>query len=117
MHRVEDFPLALSMGGNFFESFQRAATKAAVVPNVVYRCTSFTQAAQLVRSGACGAILPRIAAPFLAREASIHDLHWLKPVTRDLGIAWHRRLTDIRPLSGNLLEAMETSFVRALKHS
>ena len=113
----EDLPLALSMGGDFFESFQRAASKAGESPNVVYRCTSFTQAAQLVRSGVCGAILPRIAAPFLAREASIHELPWLKPVTRDLGIAWHRRLTDIRPLAEKLLGAMEDSFVRALQKS
>jgi DNA-binding transcriptional LysR family regulator len=111
----EDLPLALSMGGDFFESFQRSAAKAGAEPNVVYRCTSFTQAAQLVRSGTCGAILPCIAAPFLTREASIHELPWLKPVTRDLGIAWHRRLIDIRPLAENLLGAMEESFVRALK--
>ena len=111
----EDLPLALSMGGDFFESFQKAAAKAGESPNIVYRCTSFTQAAQLVRSGTCGAILPRIAAPFLIREASIHELPWLKPVTRDLGIAWHRRLTDIRPLAEKLLGAMEESFVRALK--
>lgn len=113
----EDLPLAISIGGNFFESFQRSAAKASVAPNVVYRCTSFTQAAQLVRSGTCGAILPRIAAPFLAREASIHDLPWLRPVTRDLGISWHRRLIDIRPPAENLLRMMEDSFVRALKQS
>ncbi len=113
----ECLPLAMSMGGDFFESFLRAAEKARVVPSIVYRCTSFTQAAQLVRSGTCGAILPSIAAPFLAREASIHDLPWLKPVTRDLGIAWHRRLIDIRPLAEKLLGTMEESFVRALKQS
>jgi DNA-binding transcriptional LysR family regulator len=112
-----DLPLALSMGGDFFGSFQRAAGKAGESPNVVYRCTSFTQAAQLVRSGTCGAILPRIAAPFLAREATIHELPWLEPVTRNLGIAWHRRLLDVRPMAGNLLGAMEGAFARALKHS
>lgn len=113
----EDLPLAISMGADFSDSFQRSAAKAAAVPNIVYRCTSFTQAAQLVRSGTCGAILPRIASPFLTREASIHDLPWLQSVTRDLGIAWHRRLTDIRPLAEALLAAMEESFVQALKQS
>lgn len=103
---AKDFPLAISMGGDFFDSLQRAAAKAGKTPNIVFRCTSFTQAAQLVRSGACGAILPRIAAPSLAHDASVRDLPWLKSVTRDLGIAWHRRLMDIRPLAGDLLEGM-----------
>jgi len=113
----EDLPLALSMGGDFLESFQRAAKKAQVEPNIVFRCTSFIQAAQLVRSGTCGAIIPRIAAPFLAREASIHELPWLKPVTRDLGIAWHSRLMEIRPLAARLLDAMAATITAALKHS
>jgi DNA-binding transcriptional LysR family regulator len=113
----KDFPIAVSMGGNFSESIQSSAEKAGVSPNIVFRCTSFTQAAQLVRSGACGAILPRIAAPFLGREASAHDLPWLKAISRDIGIAWHRRLMDIRPLAGQLLEAMEARLAKALKQS
>ena len=110
-------PLAISMGGDFFDSIQRAAAKAGKTMNIVYRCTSFTQAAQLVRSGACGAILPRIAAPFLARDAAIRDLPWLKSVTREIGISWHRRLMEIRPLAGKLLEGMEGRLAGALKKS
>ena len=102
----EDLRLAVAMGGDFFDSLQRAAGRAGKSLNVVFRCTNFNQAAQLVRSGACGAILPRLAAPFLVREAAIHDLPWLKSVTRDVGIAWHRRLMEIRPLAVKLLEAM-----------
>ena len=110
----DELPLAVAMGGDFFDSLQRAAGRAGKKPNIVFRCTSFTQAAQLVRSGACGAILPRIAAPFLARDAASRDLPWLKSVTRDLGIAWHRRLMDIRPLALKLLEAMHAPLARPL---
>jgi DNA-binding transcriptional LysR family regulator len=110
----KDLPLAITMGGDFFASLQRAAAKAGKTPNIVFRCTSFTQAAQLVRSGTCGAILPRIAAPFLAGEADLRDLPWLKSVTRDLGIAWHRRLMAVRPLASKLLEGMHGPLAKML---
>lgn len=113
----KNLPLAISMGGDFYDSFQLAAEKAGESPNIVFRCSSFTQAAQLVRSGTCGAVLPRIAAPFLAGEATIHELPWLKSVTRDIGIAWHRRLMNIRPMAARLLDAMEVPITGTLKKS
>ena len=113
----EDLPLAVAMGGDFFDSLQRAAGKADKSMNVVFRCTNFSQAAQLVRSGACGAILPRIAAPFLVRDAAVRELPWLKTVTRDIGIAWHRRLMEVRPHAGMILDAMAKPLGEALKKS
>ena len=100
-------PIALSLGGDFSESFQRAAAKAGEKPNIAYRCTSFTQAAQLARCGAAAAVLPTIAAPTLSGATTSHDIPWLKSVSRDLGIAWHRRLMDIRPKAEKILNAME----------
>ena len=65
------------------------------------------QAAQLARCGAAAAVLPTIAAPTLSGATTSHDIPWLKSVSRDLGIAWHRRLMDIRPKAEKILNAME----------
>ncbi len=99
-------PLALSVGGNFLETFQIAAKQAKQELNIVSRCTSFTLAAQLLRSGVAAAVLPSIAAPFLPSVAKPRPLSILASISRDLGIAWHRRLMDIRPRSTDLLEAL-----------
>lgn len=110
----KNLPIAISLGGDFIESFQKAADKAGQELNIVYRCTSFTQAAQLARSGAAAAVLPVIAAPSLSGLVTVHHLPWLKPVTRDLGVAWHRRLMDIRPRAEKLLVALENSLRKML---
>jgi LysR family nitrogen assimilation transcriptional regulator len=90
-------PLAISIGGEFLEAFERAVAKMKVKPNIVFRCTSFTQAAQLVRSGVATAILPHIASAYVGDAATVKNPAWLKPVTRDLGLAWHQRILEIRP--------------------
>lgn len=103
-------PLAISIGGEFLEAFEKAVAKMKTKPNIVFRCTSFTQAAQLVRSGVAAAILPHIAAPYLKDAAVVKSPAWIKPITRDLGLAWHQRLLQIRPgaegLKSELLKAL-----------
>lgn len=103
-------PLAISIGGEFLGAFERAVAKMAVKPNIVFRCTGFTQAAQLVRSGAAAAILPHIAAPQLENVATVKNPAWLKPITRDLGLAWHQRVLEIRPGA----EAVRSALLKAL---
>jgi DNA-binding transcriptional LysR family regulator len=103
-------PLAISIGGEFLEAFEKAIARMKVKPNIVFRCTSFTQAAQLVRSGVAAAILPHIAAPYLKVAAAVKNPAWIKPITRDLGLAWHQRVLEIRPgaeaLKSELLEEL-----------
>lgn len=103
-------PLAISIGGEFLEAFEMAVAKMKAKPNIVFRCTSFTQAAQLVRSEVAAAILPHIAAPYLRDAAVVKNPPWIKPITRDLGLAWHQRLLQIRPGA----EALKTELLKAL---
>jgi len=105
----ESLPLAISIGGEFLKAFELAASKSKQVPKVVYRCTSFTQAAQLVRCEVAAAVLPDIASTSLEGVAEVLSLPWMTSITRDLGLAWHRRLTDIRPHSAAILDALEQS--------
>lgn len=99
-------PLALSIGGEFLEAFEKATSKMKTPPNIVYRCTSFTQAAQMVRSGVAAAVLPHIAGAFFDKSVLAHQPDWLKPIARDLGLAWHPRIPDIRPGAGRLRDSL-----------
>lgn len=101
-----DLPLALTMGGEFAARFEEAAHRARKVPKIAYRCSSFTQAAHLVRSGACAAVLPEIAAPWLEGAASRADVPWLRGYRREIGVAWHQRLLDIRPRADAVLRML-----------
>jgi len=106
-------PLAISIGGEFLQAVEKA--NSGQLPHVVYRCTSFTQAAQLVRSGVCAAILPHIATASLAGHAVVKNLPWLKDIQRDLGLAWHQRLVDVRPDARKILGALEKALSGRLK--
>jgi len=99
----EEMPLAISIGGEFRSMFEEAAARAGKRPTIVYRCTSFTQAAQLVRHGVAAAVLPLSATAALAGLSTIQPLPWLKEIVRDLGVAWHQRLLDVRPHAGEVL--------------
>jgi len=105
-----ELPLAISIGGEFLEAFELATAKLRKRPNIVFRCTSFTQAAQMVRSGVAAAILPHISAAYFDKQVTVHDPAWLRPIKRELGLAWHRRVLDVRPgserLKGTLIEVL-----------
>jgi len=99
-------PLAISIGGEFMEAFELATAKLRKRPNIVFRCTSFTQAAQMVRSGVAAAVLPHIAAAYFDKRVAVHDPSWLRPIKRELGLAWHRRVLDVRPDSLKLKDTL-----------
>ena len=99
-------PLAVAVGGEFLQHFTEATRNARIAPSIVYRCTSFTQAAQLARSGVAAAVLPEIAAPFLTGFASPCPVPWMKSFHRDLGLSWHRRVMDIRPRAERVRDAL-----------
>ncbi len=107
-------PLALTIGGEFLEAFEKASAKAKIHPKVVFRCSSFTQAAQLVRSGVAAAALPHIATPFFDTAVEIQDPKWLKPISRHLVLAWHGTTLNIRSgaekLRVGLAEILEKAF-------
>lgn len=105
-------PLAISVGGEFLQAIERA--NSGLLPNIRYRCTSFTQAAQLVRSGVAAAILPHTATASLSGQAVVKSLPWIKDISRDLGLAWHQRLIDVRPQADKLLGALEKFLSRRL---
>lgn len=98
-----DLPIAMTMGGEFADRFDAAARRASKKPKIAYRCASFTQAAHLVRSGACAAVLPEIAAPWLEGAAPQVEIPWLRGYRREIGVAWHQRLLDIRPRAEAML--------------
>lgn len=100
-------PLAISTGGEFLQAIEKA--NAGRLPSIRYRCTTFTQAAQLVRSGVAAAILPHIATSSLSGKAAVRTLPWMKGIRRDLGLAWHQRLIDVRPEAEKLLAVLEKS--------
>ena len=56
-------PVAISAGGEFNKRFQECCEKAKLTPNLRFSCASFTQVAELVRTGHAVALLPEMAEP------------------------------------------------------
>jgi DNA-binding transcriptional LysR family regulator len=105
---ISSLPLAISVGGEFLRDFQAATIKAGFQPNIVYRCTSFTQAAHLARLGIAAAVLPDIASSAISNVAPSVPVPWLKSFYRDLGVAWHARLVEIRPRAFDVLTTLQS---------
>ena len=64
-------PVAISAGGEFNKRFQECCEKAKLTPNLRFSCASFTQVAELVRTGHAVALLPEMAetkSPGIGRE-------------------------------------------------
>jgi len=103
-------PLALPVGGEFKEQFEKACEKAGESIAAHFACSSFTQAAELVRQGAAMAVLPTIAAAALSQE-KVCQLPFpvLHSYRRTIGLAWHPRLPDLRPVCQGFLTSMENA--------
>jgi MFS family permease len=101
-------PVAISAGGEFINRFQDCCEKAKLVPNLRFSCASFTQVAELVRSGLAVALLPEMAEPGL-RARNVKRLEFLPMRTyrREIGIVWHRRLVSIRLLAEFVLTGLK----------
>ena len=109
-----DVPLATSMGGEFSESLQAVAAKAKQTLQITYRCTGFTLAAQLVRCGASGAILPTIAENSMGETADLHSVPWLANLSRELCLVWNPTLLEVRPTFSNALQTLKTELKKRL---
>jgi DNA-binding transcriptional LysR family regulator len=91
-------PLATSVGGQFREYLETAASKARCPIRIELSCSSFTQAARAVKSGAYGAVLPSLAAREFATGTVLQvPLPFLKSYARPVCLAWNPRLTEVRP--------------------
>jgi len=113
----ENIPLAISVGTEFLRSFDEATRKVGYSPNVVYRCNSFTQAAQFVKLGLAAAVLPDLAIPSMVGVAPPLAVPWLRGIDRDLGLAWHGRLTEIRSQTDNLRSVLQSTLKTAFPKS
>jgi DNA-binding transcriptional LysR family regulator len=101
-------PVAISAGGEFNKRCQECCERAKVTPNLRFSCASFTQVAELVRSGHAVALLPVMAEPNL-RLWGVKRLEFepMRAYRREIGIAWHPRLVSIRPQAGLVLAGLK----------
>ena len=101
-------PVAVPAGGEFNERFRECCEKAKLTPNLRFSCASFTQVAELVRSGHAVALLPEMAEPCLrASGVRRFDFTPMRTYRREIGIVWHPRLVSIRPQSESILAGLK----------
>lgn len=104
---MADLPLATSVGGQFREALEAAASKARCPIRIELSCSSFTQAARAVETGAFGAVLPSMAAAEFADGKVVElPLPFLKSYARPICLAWNPRLTAVRPLVDRAIQAL-----------
>jgi DNA-binding transcriptional LysR family regulator len=101
-------PVAISAGGKFNKRFEECCEKAKLTPNLRFSCASFTQVAELVRTGNAVALLPEMAETNL-RESGVRRLEFapMRAYRREIGIVWHPRLVSIRPQSESVLAGLK----------
>lgn len=89
-------PLAVTMGGAFRAHLEDLAAQAGHALRFACECSSFTQAAAVVRAGTAAAILPTIARAELA-AADVQDFAFpfLSRLARPLVLAWNPRRSDV----------------------
>lgn len=101
-------PLATSVGGQFRERLEAAAGKACWPLRIEMSCSSFTQAARAVETGAFGAVLPSVAAAeFEPKEVLQFPLPFLKSYARPICVAWNPRLVEVRPVVERAIKVLE----------
>ena len=101
-------PLATSIGGQYREQLTIAAAKAAWPLRIELSCSSFTQAARAVKTGAFGAALPNLAAAgFAPGEAIQFPLPFLRSYARPICVAWNPRLAEVRPVVEHAIGALQ----------
>jgi DNA-binding transcriptional LysR family regulator len=111
---LADLPLATSIGGQFREQLEGAASKAHWPLRIELSCSSFTQAARAVETGAFGAVLPSVAAvEFAAGGAIEFSLPFLKSYARLICVVWNPRLTEVRPVVERGINALYQALKQA----
>ena len=101
-------PVAISAGGEFNKRFQECCEKAKLTPNLRFSCASFTQVAELVRTGNAVALLPEAAEPSLLKSGvKRFEFAPMRTYRREIGIVWHPRLISIRPQAEFVLAGLK----------
>jgi len=96
-------PLALPVAGKVRETMERMADKAGVRMTVTVGCSSYLQAAKILESGLCAAVLPDTALVALKPD----QFHRLPLADRyELCLAWSARNADTRPGLARLIEEL-----------
>ena len=110
---LASLPLATSIGGQFRERLEEAAGKAHWPLRIELSCSSFTQAARAVETGAFGAVLPSVAAVEFAPGDVIElPLPFLKSYARPICAVWNPRLAEVRPVVRQAIGALHQSLMR-----
>lgn len=100
---ILSLPVALPIGGRVRENLDQVAAAAGGTPKIAVACSSYMQAASLVRSGVCAAALPDTAAASL-RDIRTHRLPL--PEKFMLCLAWTARNADTRPALAGLISVL-----------
>lgn len=97
-------PLALPIGGSMREKIEGLAAKTKKPLNVILEGSSYMQALEALRSGACAAVLPDLALP---RDERQHYLRIPIPGNVEIALIWRKRTAERNPrlalLTKNLL--------------
>lgn len=97
---MANLPMALPIGGKMREIMERKAEKAGQKLDVAVACSSYLQAAQILESGMCAAVLPDTALSAL----NVSRLHRIPiPDRYTLCLAWSARNADTRPALAGLI--------------
>ncbi len=100
-------PLATSMGGQYREELTTGAAKANWPLRIELSCTSFTHAAQAVKTGTFAAAMPSLAnVAFGPGEVVQFALPFMKSYARPICVAWNPRLSDVRPVGERAIGAV-----------
>ena len=96
-------PLALPVGGSLRNQIESLAARSGKAIRLAVATTSYMQAAELVRTGTCAAVLPDISTANFP-SGSLHTLPL--SISYELCLAWTARNADTRPALASVLETL-----------
>ena len=104
---IKEVPIASLATGQFYANLQSAYRRAKITLQISLICSSFTQAAEALKSGAYGAILPSIAMHSLSSsDIEQIELPWFSRETRQMSLAWNPRVAQVRDKLSPLIDIL-----------
>jgi DNA-binding transcriptional LysR family regulator len=107
---VSGLPFAVLEGeGAFRSELARLAERGKVRLDFQIELSSFPLVAKAVQTGVCAAVLPELArSQFNTAEVAEVHLDWLRPMSRQIVLAWNPRLARIRTILGGVVAGFRT---------
>lgn len=107
---ISRLPFAVLEGeGAFRLELGRLAKRAKVNLDFQIELSSFPLVAKAVQTGSCAAVLPELArGEFSSAEVAEVRPDWLRPMSRELVLAWNPRLARIRTALGGAVAGFRT---------